>query len=301
MIVPAPLWRLGGCLRLPQVVTRLSTRLSGPRRIGGDVPTLGRPSCCPPWTEEQKNHYLPRRASGDVPLSLPHQSPGRVSRRRYSRFRVHRLLRDSGKARSPRMRVTLGQALHRPWRAGAPCLGLAFRLFDPDGLLGEKQMWASPAPWFSRPPRRRNRLAASLPLNAMFMVSTTRARREAFMPLIHHRRPGRGPARAGGCSMEAQRPAAPSPCPRQKHRHGPDDGGTRRRRLYARVRSWGSRPLVGRFEGVEEAPTRIGAYHLVDAALQNDRRRHRPWIGEKPSVASAIVKYHVTERGQGGE
>jgi acyl-CoA dehydrogenase len=63
---------------------------------------------------------------------------------------------------------------------------------------------------------------------------------------------------------------------------------------YARVRKQFNVP-VGKFEGVEEALTRIAANaYVLDAARQItaavvDR-------GEKPSVLSAICKYHFTER-----
>jgi acyl-CoA dehydrogenase len=62
---------------------------------------------------------------------------------------------------------------------------------------------------------------------------------------------------------------------------------------YARIRRQFKLP-IGRFEGVEEALARIGAYtYMMDAArsltaVALDR-------GEKPSVISAIVKYHLTE------
>ena len=65
---------------------------------------------------------------------------------------------------------------------------------------------------------------------------------------------------------------------------------------YCRVRRQFNLP-IGLFEGVEEALARIGAHtYMVDAAraftaLALD-------MGEKPSVISAIVKYHATERGR---
>ena len=63
---------------------------------------------------------------------------------------------------------------------------------------------------------------------------------------------------------------------------------------YARVRRQFKLP-IGRFEGVQEALARIGGFtYMMDAArimtlnaLDN---------GEKPSVISAIVKYHLTEQ-----
>jgi len=63
---------------------------------------------------------------------------------------------------------------------------------------------------------------------------------------------------------------------------------------YARVRSQ-FKMAVGRFEGVEEALTRIGAYtYMMDAT--RTMTAGAVDLGEKPSVVSAIAKYHVTER-----
>jgi len=63
---------------------------------------------------------------------------------------------------------------------------------------------------------------------------------------------------------------------------------------YARVRSQ-FKMAVGRFEGVEEALTRIGAYtYMMDAVRKMTAGAVD--LGEKPSVVSAIAKYHVTER-----
>jgi acyl-CoA dehydrogenase len=54
---------------------------------------------------------------------------------------------------------------------------------------------------------------------------------------------------------------------------------------------------VGRFEGVEEALARIaGNLYVMDAARVLTAQAVD--LGEKPSVISAIVKYHCTERGR---
>jgi acyl-CoA dehydrogenase len=65
---------------------------------------------------------------------------------------------------------------------------------------------------------------------------------------------------------------------------------------YAHIRRQFSIP-IGRFEGIEEPLARIGAYtYIMDSA----RTFATATIdsGEKPSVASAIVKYHATELGR---
>jgi acyl-CoA dehydrogenase len=77
-----------------------------------------------------------------------------------------------------------------------------------------------------------------------------------------------------------------------EYRHGAIDGA--HVGAYARVRSQ-FKMAIGRFEGVEEPLTRIGAYtYMMDAVRKMTAGAID--LGEKPSVVSAIAKYHVTER-----
>jgi acyl-CoA dehydrogenase len=65
---------------------------------------------------------------------------------------------------------------------------------------------------------------------------------------------------------------------------------------YARVRSQFKTP-IGKFEGIEEPLARVGAsVYMMDAARAMTAGAVD--AGEKPSVISAIVKYHITERGR---
>jgi acyl-CoA dehydrogenase len=71
---------------------------------------------------------------------------------------------------------------------------------------------------------------------------------------------------------------------------------TRATGAYGRVRQQFNLP-IGRFEGVEEALARIaGNLYIMDAARVMTAGAVD--LGEKPSVVSAIVKYHLTERGR---
>src|SRR6185503_21342212 len=71
---------------------------------------------------------------------------------------------------------------------------------------------------------------------------------------------------------------------------------TRTTGAYGRVRQQFNVP-IGRFEGVEEALARIaGNLYIMDAARVMTAGAVD--LGEKPSVVSAIVKYHLTERGR---
>jgi acyl-CoA dehydrogenase len=63
---------------------------------------------------------------------------------------------------------------------------------------------------------------------------------------------------------------------------------------YARVRSQFKTP-IGKFEGIEEALTRMGGnLYLMDAARTLTAAAID--LGEKPAVVSAIAKLHLTER-----
>ena len=54
---------------------------------------------------------------------------------------------------------------------------------------------------------------------------------------------------------------------------------------------------IGRFEGIEEPLARIAAYTYIMDATRTSATAAID-AGEKPAVASAIVKYHVTELGR---
>jgi acyl-CoA dehydrogenase len=70
--------------------------------------------------------------------------------------------------------------------------------------------------------------------------------------------------------------------------------GTRVTGAYARIRSQFKTP-IGRFEGIEEPLARIGGTtYLMDAMRRMTMAALD--MGEKPSVISAICKYHMTER-----
>jgi acyl-CoA dehydrogenase len=63
---------------------------------------------------------------------------------------------------------------------------------------------------------------------------------------------------------------------------------------YARIRSQFKTP-IGKFEGIEEPLARIGgSTYLMDATRRMTMSALD--MGEKPSVVSAICKYHMTER-----
>ncbi|TWO80815.1 acyl-CoA dehydrogenase [Denitratisoma oestradiolicum] len=292
MIIPKQYGGLGfSAYAHSQVVTRLSTRSSA-LAVSVMVPnSLGPAELLLHYgTEAQKNHYLPRLAQGlEVPafaLTSPWAGSDAAA------------IPDAGIVCKGQwqgrevigMRVTWDK---RYITLGPVCtlLGLAFHLYDPDGLLGDKRdigITCALVP-HDHPGVELGR--RHQPLNAVFMNGPTRGQ-DVFMPLDFIIG---GPATAGqGWRMLMECLAAGRAISLPSSNVGMAQMTARAVGAYARVRSQ-FRMAVGRFEGVEEALTRIGAYtYLMDAT--RTLTAGAVDLGEKPAVVSAIAKYHVTER-----
>jgi acyl-CoA dehydrogenase len=274
-----------------QVVTKLSTRSSA-LSVSVMVPnSLGPAELLLHYgTDAQKNHYLPRLAKGlEIPafaLTSPWAGSDAAS------------IPDVGIVCKGMwqgkevigMRVTWDK---RYITLGPVCtiLGLAFHMYDPDGLLGDKKhigITCALVPWDHPGVETRRRL---FPLNAMFMNGPTRGK-DVFMPLDFIIG---GPAMAGqGWRMLMECLAAGRSISLPSSNTGMAQLTARTVGAYARVRSQ-FKMAIGKFEGVEEALTRIGAYtYMMDAVRKMTAGAVD--LGEKPSVVSAIAKYHVTER-----
>ncbi|MDD2885817.1 MAG: acyl-CoA dehydrogenase [Dechloromonas sp.] len=274
-----------------QVVTKLSTRSSA-LSVSVMVPnSLGPAELLLHYgTEAQKNHYLPRLAKGiEVPafaLTSPWAGSDAAS------------IPDSGVVCKGvyQGKQVLGMRVSwdKRYITLAPVctvFGLAFHLYDPEGLLGDKKhigITCALVP-YDHPGVDTGR--RHFPLNAMFMNGPTRGK-DVFMPLDFIIG---GPAMAGqGWRMLMECLAAGRSISLPSSNTGMAQMTARAVGGYARVRSQ-FKMAVGKFEGVEEALTRIGAYtYLMDAVRKMTAGAVD--LGEKPSVVSAIAKYHVTER-----
>jgi acyl-CoA dehydrogenase len=172
-------------------------------------------------------------------------------------------------------------------------LGLAFRLRDPDHLLGKQEdVGITCALVPSHTPgvnigRRHN------PLNAVFQNGPNWGK-DVFMPLDWIIG---GPKMAGqGWRMLMECLAAGRSISLPSSSTGYCKLAARATGAYARVRSQFKTP-IGKFEGIEEPLARIGAnLYTMDAARAMTAGAVD--LGEKPSVISAIVKYQLTERGR---
>jgi len=276
-----------------QVVTKLASRCSV-AAVHVMVPnSLGPAELLLHYgTEEQKNHYLPRLAKGvEIPafaLTSPHAGSDAASIPD-----VGVVCKGTWEGREViGMRVTWDK---RYITLGPICtvLGLAFRLRDPEHLLGNKEdLGITCALIRSNTPGvdigRRHQ-----PLNAVFQNGPTTGK-DVFMPVDWiiggSKMAGQGWRMLMECLASGRAISLPSTsCGYAKL-------AVRATGAYARVRQQFKMP-IGKFEGVEEPLTRMGgnlymmeATRILTASAVD--------MGEKPSVISAIAKYHLTERGR---
>jgi acyl-CoA dehydrogenase len=293
MIIPK---RYGGlefsALAHSEVVMKLSSR-SNAAAVTVMVPSsLGPAELL--WhygTEEQKNYYLPRLAKGqEIPcfaLTSPEAGSdagaipdvGIVCRGEFQGRQDVLGARVTWEKRY----ITLGPV--------ATLLGLAFKLYDPDQLLGGEVNIGITLALIPTDTPGVNIGRRHFPLNGVFQNGPTSGK-DVFIPMEWviggQDRIGHGWRMLMEClaagrsiSLPAQSAAAAK-------------FASRVTGAYARIRTQFNLP-IGRFEGVEEALARIGGHtYLMEAtriltagALD---------LGERPAVLSAIAKYHLTER-----
>lgn len=292
MIIPKSYGGLGfSAYAHSQVVTRLSTRSSA-LAVSVMVPnSLGPAELLLHYgTDAQKNYYLPRLAKG---LEIP-------------AFALTSPWAGSDAAAIPDVGIvckqmwqgqeTLGMRVSwdKRYITLAPVctvFGLAFHLFDPEHLLGDKEVIGITCALVPNNHEGVEIGRRHFPLNAQFMNGPTRGQ-DVFMPLDFIIG---GVAMAGqGWRMLMECLAAGRSISLPSSNTGMAQLTARAVGAYARVRSQ-FKMAVGKFEGVEEALTRIAAYtYMMDATRKFTAGAVD--LGEKPSVLSAIAKYHVTER-----
>ncbi len=292
MIIPKEYGGKGfSALAHSEVVTKLSTRSSAPAVTVMVPNSLGPAELLLHYgTPEQKNHYLPRLARGDEIPAFALTSPWAGS--------DAASIPDAGVVCKGiyQGREVLGMrvSFDKRYITLAPVctvFGLAFRLFDPQHLLGEVEDIGITC---ALVPHDHPGVAIGrrhFPLNAVWMNGPIRGT-DVFMPLDFIIG---GPAMAGqGWRMLMECLAAGRSISLPGSNTGMQKMTARAVGAYARVR-YQFKTAVGRFEGVEEALARIGGNTwLSDAARVMTAGAID--LGEKPSVVSAIVKYHVTER-----
>ena len=175
----------------------------------------------------------------------------------------------------------------------ATLLGLAFKLFDPQNLLGAEvsrgiTLALIPTDTPGVEVGRRH-----FPLNSAFLNGPTTGN-NVFIPMEYiiggPMRIGHGWRMLMDCLSVGRSISLPASAT------GGAKLAARTSGAYGRVRKQFHVP-IGKFEGVEEALARIGGnLYVMDAARTMTAQEVD--LGGKPSVISAIAKYHCTERGR---
>ena len=276
-----------------QVVMKLATR-SGDLASTVMVPnSLGPAELLLHYgTDEQRQYYLPRLARGEEIPCFALTGPlagsdagampdtGIVCKGQWQGEEVLGL-----RLTWEKRYITLGPV--------ATLLGLAFKAYDPDHLLGEQEELGISLALIPTDTPGVEIGRRHLPCGAAFMNGPNSGK-DVFVPLSSliggQEYLGKGWMMLMNCLSVGRSISLPA-------------GGTGAAKMsslvsgqYCRVREQFGVPLAA-FEGIQEALARIGGNAwMMDAA--RTLTASAVDLGEKPSVLSAILKYHLTERGR---
>jgi acyl-CoA dehydrogenase len=294
MIIPKEYGGKGfSALAHSTIVTKIATR-SGSAAVTVMVPnSLGPGELLLHYgTQEQKDHYLPRLAKGDEIPCFALTSPvagsdagaipdkGIVCKGKYNGKEVLGI-----KLTWNKRYITLAPV--------ATIVGLAFKLYDPDNLIGDKEDYGITCALIPADHPGVEIGQRHLPMNQAFMNGTTTGK-DVFIPMEMliggQEYAGQGwrmlmESLAAGRSISL--PAMGTAVAKLAYRMTG---------AYSLVREQFKTP-IGRFEGVEEAMARIAglAYRTEASRVMTAGAVD---LGIKPSVVSAIAKYHMTEMGR---
>ncbi|MDC9594164.1 acyl-CoA dehydrogenase FadE [Xenorhabdus sp. IM139775] len=243
-------------------------------------------------TDEQKEHYLPGLARGEEIPCFALTSPEAGS--------------DAGAIPDTGV-VSMGEwqgeqvlGMRLNWNKRyitlapiATVLGLAFKLYDPDHLLGDTESLGITCALIPTNTPGVEIGHRHFPLNVPFQNGPTRGK-DIFVPIDYiiggPKMAGQGWRMLVECLSVGRGITLPSNA----------TGGLKSAAMaigaYSYIRRQFKLP-IGKMEGIEEPLARIaGNAYLMDAAAT--MITSGIMLGEKPAVLSAIVKYHCTHRGQ---
>lgn len=240
-------------------------------------------------TQEQKDHYLPRLADGrEVPcfgLTGPWAGSDATSIPDFGIVTMG----DWNGARVVGVKLTFDKR-YITLAPVATLIGLAFRMYDPDGLIGDKRDIGITLALLPRDTAGVEVGRRHFPLNCTFQNGPIRGK-EVFIPLSQliggEAYAGKGWQMLVECLSIGRSITLPSS----------GSGGAKMGAIvtgaYARIRKQFGLS-VGRFEGVEEALARIAGHAFAVSAL-SQATAAAVARGENPAVPSTIAKYHCTE------
>lgn len=243
-------------------------------------------------TEEQRNYWLPRLASGeDIPcfaLTGPEAGSDAGS------------IPDTGVVCEGEHngKSVLGIRLNWDKRyitlaPVATVLGLAFKLYDPDGLMGDEPELGITCALIPTSHPGVETGERHLPLNQAFMNGTTYGK-DVFVPLDWiiggPDYAGKGWQMLMECLSAGRGISLPALAAATGHLTERMTGA------YAYVRRQFGLP-IGKFEGVQAALGKIGGTNYI---LESMRRLTVTALmaGKSPAVITAMTKYHMTEMGR---
>ncbi|MGB6605071.1 MAG: acyl-CoA dehydrogenase [Steroidobacteraceae bacterium] len=243
-------------------------------------------------TDEQKTYYLPRLARGEeVPcfaLTGPRAGSdaaaipdtGVVCRGTWAGAEVVGLRLNFNKRY-----ITLAPV--------ATVIGLAFRMFDPEHLLGGQVDIGITVALIPRDTPGVTIGRRHFPLNIPFQNGPVQGE-DVFVPLDFI--VGGAKMAGNGWRMLVEQLSVGRCISLPSNATGASQAAVWATGAYARIRIQFNVP-VGRFEGVEAAIARmVGLTYTMDAARSVTAGAIDG--GERPSVPSAMLKYHVTEMGR---
>jgi acyl-CoA dehydrogenase len=241
-------------------------------------------------TEEQKNYYLPRLADGqEIPcfaLTGPNAGSDAASIPDkgivcYQEFKGEKIL--GIRLNWDKRYITLCPV--------ATVIGLAFRLYDPEDLLGKGEDLGISCALIPAGTPGVVKGRRHFPLNTGFLNGPTQGK-NVFIPMDYLigglAQAGQGWRMLMECLSAGRAISLPSSA----------SGGAQAAALasgaYAKIRKQFNQS-IGKFEGIEEPLARIaGTTYIIDASLTMAAAAIDD--GAKPSVVGAILKYQTTER-----
>lgn len=242
-------------------------------------------------TEDQKNYYLPRLANGEEIPAFALTGPQAGSDAGampdtgvvcYDKFNGQDNVLGI-RLNWEKRYITLGPV--------ATVLGLAFKLYDPDHLLGGKEFIGITAALIPTNTPGVSIGTRHFPLDSAFQNGPNWGK-DVFIPMEWVIG---GVAQVGnGWKMLMQCLTTGRAISLPALSVGAAKFTCRNVGAYARIRKQFNLP-IGEFEGIEEVLARmVGETYLLDAARQVTNAALDQ--GEKPAVISAILKYELTER-----
>ena len=291
MIIPQSYGGLGfSALACSMVLTKVSSRNATASSTIGVPNSLGPAELLLHYgTDEQKQYWLPRLASGDeVPcFALTSPRVGSDATAIVDHGVVAKGIHEGREVIGIRLNWDKRYITLAPI---ATVLGLAFKLYDPDHLIGDVDDYGITAALIPVKSPGVEIGRRHFPINIPFQNGPTRGR-DVFVPLDAII--GGAKMAGQGWRMLVQQLAVGRSIVLPSNALGAAMAAVYASGAYARLRRQFGLP-IGKFHGVGEALARMAgnvytmtaASRVTVTAIAN---------GEKPAVPSAILKYHNTE------